>query len=289
MELYYWPAERKWGLPSFDVASLHVMSVIKFSSADVELKPTKRTWLSRKAQTFPCLYTAAMEKVDGPENILQYLKLKYFNPDTWMGKESKENVIPFSSVIKDKLLPAVLSSLWLDSGNYTEVTRGIYAKSCQYPLNFIVPQKLQRNYEECIKISKSLSDVEISHVTETLHSDAISMLNLLSEFLGNKDYMFGSKPCSVDALLFSCLAPILKIPLQNNKLQNHLKACANLCQYTSRILHNYFKEELKSEITVDDPSNEDESKLDWVFPVCVATVAMVSYTIHAGLLQATRV
>ena len=38
-----------------------------------------------------------------------------------------------------------------------------------------------------------------------------------------------------------------------------------------------------------ESAGDEESSFDWVFPVCVASVAMVSYAVNAGLLQKTRV
>jgi len=35
-------------------------------------------------------------------------------------------------------------------------------------------------------------------------------------------------------------------------------------------------------------TTDDENKYDWMLSVGVATIAMVSYAVHAGLLQVTR-
>ena len=38
----------------------------------------------------------------------------------------------------------------------------------------------------------------------------------------------------------------------------------------------------------DKKPMEDEEKYDWVFPVSVAIIAMVSYAVNIGLFQATK-
>ena len=56
------------------------------------------------------------------------------------------------------------------------------------------------------------------------------------------------RPCSVDALLFSCLAPLVKIPLGSGLVHNEVRKEQNLCQYVDRILQKYLKEEKKEKI-----------------------------------------
>lgn len=289
MELYYWPAELKWGIPSFDVTSLHAMTFITFTKAEVDFKPIKRSWLKKKGSILPCLYTQSGDVYEDTEQIIQFLKLKYHDPDTGLSTDDKLNILPFSALIQDKLLPAVVASFWLDSSNYTELTRGMYASKCQYPLNFSVPQRMHGCNEHNLKVLKGASNEEISTLLENLHNDAQTTLNMFSEFLAEKEFLFGEKPSSLDALLFSSIAPLYKIPLPSAKLQNHLKACPNLCQYINRILQTFYKEELRSQVSADVKTDDDEYKYDWVFPVCVAAVAMVSYAANAGLLQVTRV
>lgn len=48
------------------------------------------------------------------------------------------------------------------------------------------------------------------------------------------------RPASLDAFVFSRLAPLLKAKLPNGKLQQHLKSLQNLCNYCTSILSLYF-------------------------------------------------
>lgn len=51
---------------------------------------------------------------------------------------------------------------------------------------------------------------------------------MLSAKLGDNKYMCGNKPSSLDALVFGFLAPLLRLPFPNDRLQIHLSACPNL-------------------------------------------------------------
>lgn len=73
-----------------------------------------------------------------------------------------------------------------------------------------------------------------------IYSDAEKCLTLLSTRLGDSKYFFGNQPSSLDAIIYSYLAPLLKAPFPNPTLQNHLKACHNLVNFVIRISQKYF-------------------------------------------------
>lgn len=64
-----------------------------------------------------------------------------------------------------------VASFWLDSSNYTELTRGMYASKCQYPLNFSVPQRMHGCNEHNLKVLKGASNEEISTLLENVSLD----------------------------------------------------------------------------------------------------------------------
>lgn len=64
-------------------------------------------------------------------------------------------------------------------------------------------------------------------------------MNLLSAKLGDNKYFCGDKPCSLDALIFGYLAPLLRLPLPNDRIQMHLSSCANLVRFIESIISIY--------------------------------------------------
>ncbi|KAI6171895.1 GST C-terminal domain-containing protein [Aphelenchoides besseyi] len=64
-------------------------------------------------------------------------------------------------------------------------------------------------------------------------------LNLLSSKLGESKYIHGNKPSSLDALLYGYFAPLLKLPLANDKLQLQLSSQPNLCIFLENITSIY--------------------------------------------------
>lgn len=70
-------------------------------------------------------------------------------------------------------------------------------------------------------------------------------MNTLSARLGDRNFLFGDSPRSLDATLFAYLAPLLKTPFPDSILQNHLKGYPNLIKYVDRILRQYYPNCLK--------------------------------------------
>lgn len=311
MDFYHWPPSVKWGLPSFDMKSLEVLTYIKLSGADVNVNPVKRSWATQEGKALPCLH-AADGDIENSEDMIKYLKQRGYDLDAKFKKHHFGNtIVPFRAFINDKLLPCVLWNLWMDDANFKDVMHGLYARACVYPLNFKVPNSMQKTFASFVKEMKFLNDLEGENdvIASKLHSEAVSALNLLSDYLGEKEYIFGDCPSTVDSLLISVLAPVLKIGLSNLKLQNHIKGCLNLCAYVNRNLRQCFGDASQSNPVQeidwktwllhsvfgdihhpvnDDSGTPDPESLNWkydvILPVGVATLAMLSYAANAGLL-----
>lgn len=78
-----------------------------------------------------------------------------------------------------------------------------------------------------------------------IYSSAEKCLTALSIRLGESDFFFGSHPTSLDAVVYSYLAPLVKAPFPSNVLQNHAKACTNLLKFVNRITNRYFHHDIK--------------------------------------------
>lgn len=289
MEFCYWAPDTSWGLPTIDISSLEILAYIKFSRANVKLTPTFKAWLNKREKQLPCLHTPDDSVLLSKDEIFQHLRLKYYSLDNWLNDEDKLKVLPLKTLIEEKVVTAINALLWLDSRNFTELTRSVYAKRCRYPLNFTYPQNARKALENNIMVKNNFLEEERNSITEKLHSSAVEVIDLIDEYIGsNKDYLFGKRPCSLDAQLFSCLAILLKAPLLSCKLQNHLKTKISTCQYIERILADHF---IEAKVPGDEAAaiaHDDEDKYDWILPVSVAIIAMTSYAVNIGLFQATK-
>ncbi|NXJ86127.1 MTX1 protein, partial [Trogon melanurus] len=133
-----------------------------------------------------------------------------------------------------------------------------------------------------------------------LYRDARECLTLLSQRLGSQKFFFGDSPASLDAFVFSRLAPLLKAKLPNGKLQQHLKSLQNLCNYCTSILSLYFPWDggetafpptsapraagAESGETEEDPHKRRNQLLS----VLVGLAAMLGYAFLSGIVSIQR-
>lgn len=129
-----------------------------------------------------------------------------------------------------------------------------------------------------------------------MYSEAQKCLTALSTRLGNSKYFLGQSHTMLDAVVYSYLAPLLKTPLVNPPLQNHLKACTNLVDFVTHISQKYFRDEyqqyekVKSENNVNQMRKDSYTEFpnkrrDQVLAGIFAAVAMIGYALLTGKLE----
>lgn len=131
---------------------------------------------------------------------------------------------------------------------------------------------------------------------QQVYSEAQKCLTLLSIRLGDGDFFFGQQPSAIDAIVYSYLAPLLKAPLPNPILQNHLKNCTNLVKYVSRISQRYFEYEYQSyekdkaeknaeKLGEDSDCEFPNKRRNQIFAAFVAILAMAGYALSTGIVE----
>ncbi|NXD18637.1 MTX1 protein, partial [Nothocercus nigrocapillus] len=128
-----------------------------------------------------------------------------------------------------------------------------------------------------------------------LYRDARECLTLLSQRLGSQKFFFGDSPASLDALVFSRLAPLLKAKLPNGKLQQHLKSLQNLCNHCAAILSLYFPWDggerpprRRGPGGGSDAEDDPHKRRNQVLSVLAALGAMVLYALLSGIVSVQR-
>ncbi|NWI97330.1 MTX1 protein, partial [Pitta sordida] len=127
-----------------------------------------------------------------------------------------------------------------------------------------------------------------------LYREARECLTLLSQRLGSQKFFFGDSPASLDAFVFSRLAPLLKAKLPNGKLQQHLKSLQNLCNYCTSILSLYFPWDggesclLPHPVALGEGEEDPHKRRNQLLSVLVGLVAMLGYAFLSGIVSIQR-
>ncbi|EDO27861.1 predicted protein, partial [Nematostella vectensis] len=232
------------------------------------------------------------EMLTSPYKIMDHLRQKNFNADYQLTAKQGADTLAFIALIEDKLLPAMHYTLWVDSKNYVEFTRPMYARKLPLPLNFFVPGRIAN--QKKLRIGHKL-DPEEEEANGELEN-MVSAIHLISTLLS-----FHS-PTTLDAVVFAHLALIWRAPsLPNNKLANYLKGYDNLYNFCGRILQRYFPPDPEGMVSAiiflsstsqykpspTHPSLDEDpyQKRKMWLSVGIAVVAMVTYAVLSGLVQ----
>lgn len=279
--------EGNWGLPSVDSVCLQVMAYCKFSGAPVKIKKSKG--INQVVYDLPYFSHGLNVKLTKFKDIISHLRKQNYCADFDLSPKQCSDIVAYSSLLNNSLYPALLYISWMDEQNYTEVTRPWYAKILPFPLNYFIPGQFQRKAIKIVHAIHNYENINEEQRETQIYKKAEECMTLLSERLGENEFFFGKRPCSVDALVFGYLAPILKIPFPNAALQNYLKNCDNLSQFINRILQRYFpvlNEEATSEKSKDEESQDFPHKWrDIILSGIFAATAMMTYAFGSGLVS----
>ncbi|KAM8960847.1 metaxin-3 [Pelodytes ibericus] len=237
MELRCWGGD--WGLPSVHPECLVVLAYAKFVGAPLKVNPVDYTWTSAKGD-LPVLISEGRE-ITQPANILNIFRKKKYNTDYVLSAKEGSDTLAYIALIEENILPAVLHTFWVDTENYSTMTRPWYAGRSPFPLCFFLPGKLSREALNRILVTKGQPPLySLNEIEAQIYKDAKECLNLLSNRLGTSQFFFGTMPTSLDAFVFGFLCPLYKAQLPKVNLQEHLKQLTNLCQFCDHILSSYF-------------------------------------------------
>ncbi|XP_076656015.1 metaxin-1 [Halictus rubicundus] len=295
LELDIWKSD--YGLPSFDMECLQVLVYAKFNGIPVKVNASNNPFSTPHGR-LPVLRTSN-SKFDTVREIILYFKQKNWNSESELSPKECTLIMAYNELLKEKLLPALQFIWWIDKKNLDELIRPWYGKALPFPLNYYYPGKFERQSQALFECLYPNED-NVTDIENKVYSEARKCLTLLSTRLEDSKYFFGEKPTAIDAILYSYLAPLLKVPLPNPALQNHLKACTTLVKYISRISQKYFEneyqeyEQRKAEENVQKARRDSESDSDFpnkrrnqFFAGIFATLAMAAYAISTGIVQSS--
>lgn len=233
MELYIWPSD--FGLPSIETKCLQFMACAKFCAAPVSVIPSCSPWKCKKG-VYPVFVNKAVDENSEVTEFDEFAAiLRKSAQDVVLDNEltlaERCEFDAFSSLMLHYFYPAQLHFLWIDHWNYSTVTAHWYSSQLLFPYGLYYLERGRRRAQAYV--------AACGRSEAQLIRDAIMAINLLSAKLGDNKYFYGDRPSSLDALIFGYLAPILKLPLPSDRLQQHILGCPNLVRFIESIISIY--------------------------------------------------
>jgi len=295
-ELMVMPGD--WGLPSIDLRCLTVMAYVRFTGAPIQFTNCEGP-KSLVDNDLPVYVAPGNEEVKGSAQcIIQYLRSNHITADFDLSPASCADVIAYGHMLERKILPGLLYAFWVDKKNYDSFTRPWYARSLPFYYRWFIPLRMQGKAQGRIFSLYDMERISEEELETQVYQNAKDGLTILSNKLGDNEYLLGASPTSLDAIVFGYVATVAKIPFPNAPLHQHLvNKCPNLIDYMDRIINVFFpecassvnnngRERIGNQTAPPPPAGEFSHSLrDKLLFGGLALVAFAIYAIASGLVQ----
>ncbi len=166
--------------------------------------------------------------------IINHLKQQYqVDPDDWL--DEKQNAIAhlINTSLSDHFYWCLTHSRWVQDNTWPKIKKA-YFKGTPFPINLFLPEMVRRD------VVKSCKQQGIgAHSDEEIDFLAKESLSALSLILGDKTWLLGDRPATVDATAYGFLAQMILIQLDNP--MNHMaRSFNNLVAYCERVRDRYY-------------------------------------------------
>lgn len=222
-----------WGLPNASPFCMKVETYLRMAGLPYEAKTMGDPRKAPKGK-LPFIVDGDQTIADSSA-ILEYLQAKYGDK---LGDESLSPVEravahSFRVLLDEHFYWAIVYSRWADDGGW-EIMRPTIARGMPPVVRSIVPGIIRGN------VRKSLHAQGLGrHSPEEIYAIGNADLTAVSSYLGDKQFMMGDEPRSIDACVYSYLASAIQFPYAS-PLKQHAQSLANVEPYCDRMKKRYY-------------------------------------------------
>nr|CAH7751535.1 unnamed protein product [Callosobruchus chinensis]CAH7765629.1 unnamed protein product [Callosobruchus chinensis] len=226
-----------YSLPSMDVESTKLVVYTAAAKVPVQLKPLNsiKQCLLYSEQ---CFIHRNLKFSTFAETVL-YLRTLNYNLDSNLNQMQCCESLAFCNLVQSKLKPVIEFVYWVDPRNCEEFMNVWYMRALPLPFNYWHTKRLRQKAESLIETLYP-TETNLDVVREYLNKTAVECLSSLSTRLGKSDYFYGSSPSNLDVVVYSHLAPLVKLPFPSNEISNLVSMWPNLVDLVKRIDGAFF-------------------------------------------------
>lgn len=153
--------------------------------------------------------------------------------DDWLSEDQKAQAHLMCKSLDENFYWCIVHSRWVHDETWKIVKQAFFG-NLPFPMNTLIPMIVRRG------VKRNLHGHGLGrHSEKEILNLAQASLNSMSQLLGEKPYIFGNKPCSLDATIYAFLAQVILTNI-DNALTHKAREYANLVQYCERIQQQYY-------------------------------------------------
>ena len=166
--------------------------------------------------------------------IIDYLKSRYGDPlDAGLSAAEQATALAYRRLMEEHCYFCIVQMRWIREENWQRA-KARYFSSLPPPLRWILPGMVQK------QVRRDLRGHGVGrHTDAEINALALQDLRAVSEYLGDKTYLMGAAPTSLDATGYGILSSVLYAPFVL-PIQAEVDELKNLAAYCERIEKKYF-------------------------------------------------
>jgi len=169
-------------------------------------------------------------------HIIEYLKRAYGDPlDAHLTAAERATALAFQRLLEENFYWAALYSRWIDDAGFALAREAFFAR-LWWPFRLVLPHLARRGLRAELR-GHGMG----RHSRDEIYAIGCRDLAAIADFLGDKPFMMGDRPTSLDASAYAFLANVLWVPLES-PLKAHAQKCPQLEAYCRRMKERYYPE-----------------------------------------------
>ena len=166
--------------------------------------------------------------------IIDYLKSRYGDPlDKDLSAADRATALAYRRMMEEHCYFCIVQMRWARDESWAQV-QSRYFSSLPLPLRWFVPGMAQK------QVRRDLRGHGIGrHTDAEINAVAVEDLRAVSDLLGDKPYLLGAAPTSLDAAGYGLLSSVLFAPFAL-PIQAEVDELKNLAAYCERLEKQYF-------------------------------------------------
>lgn len=233
LELFQ-PPRPGWGeLPNMSPFCLKLETYLRMA----EIPYKARGGDPRRAPTGKIPYIRDDGKLIGDSGlIIEYLKNKHGDAlDSHLSPQEAASMHAMRRMIEEFTFFCMAWSRWTQPDSWAHL-QAFFKKLLPPVVGNLIIKAIRNDFKKAV-YKQGVG----RHSKETIEGFAKSDLKAISDFLGNKKFMMGERPTSLDATAYGFLANILWVPWEE-EAKRYAKSLPNLEAYCARMHDTYWKQ-----------------------------------------------